>query len=250
MYGLKRVVIALLTALISILGVLTLVFALSHASGDPAKLMAPPNAPESQIELTRHQLGLDKSLLDQYVHFLGNAVHGDFGNSYYWHQSAGGLVWHHLPATLALAFTAALFAIVIGVTSGLVAATFRGRLPDKVMLAGSLLGQAIPSFWMGPILILLVSVKLGWTPTGGNNGWKSYILPTIALGAFQLAVIFRITRASALEVQSQDHVRLGRAKGLGRGTAVAVARAPEHRPTRHDRRRSLGRRAHRWIGDR
>jgi glutathione transport system permease protein len=90
------------------------------------------------------------------------------------------------------------------------------------MVMGSLIGQAIPSFWMAPVLILVVSVKLGWTPTGGMDSWKSFILPTIALGSFQLAVMFRITRASALEVQSQDHVRLARSKGLGR-TQLAVS---------------------------
>ena len=84
-------------------------------------------------------------------------------------------------------------------TAGLAAAAFKGRLPDRVMMTGSLFGQAVPSFWMAPVLILLVSVKLGWTPTSGNRGWASFVLPTIALGSFQLAVIFRITRASALE---------------------------------------------------
>ncbi|MCU1504416.1 MAG: transporter permease [Ilumatobacteraceae bacterium] len=213
----RRVALILVSAIVSLVGVLTLVFVLARLSGDPAKLMAPPNAPQSQIDLTRAQLGLDRPLIRQYGSFLRDAVHGDFGKSYYWHQSAASLVWDHLPSTLALAAVAATFAIILGVGAGLVASSYRGRLPDRVMMTGSLVGQAVPAFWMAPVLILLVSVKLGWTPTGGMNGWRSFVLPMIALGSFQLAVIFRITRASALEVQSQDHVRLGRAKGLGKG---------------------------------
>jgi peptide/nickel transport system permease protein len=218
----RRAAVLIGTALLSILGVLTIVFVLARLSGDPAELMAPPGAPESTIEQTRQSLGLDEPLPQQYLTFIGDAVRGDFGESYYWQTDAMSLVADHLPATLALAGTAAAVAIAIGVTLGMAAASVHGRIADRLLLVGSLLGQAIPAFWLAPMLILIVSVHLGWTPTGGMNGWRSFVLPTISLAAFQLAVLFRMTRASALEVLGQDHIRLARAKGAGR---LRVARA-------------------------
>lgn len=218
----RRIAVLVGSALLSILGVLTLVFFLTRLSGDPAELMSPPGAPQSTIDETRENLGLDQPLPVQYVSFLADAVRGDFGESYYWQTDAMDLVKDHLGPTLVLAGTAAVVAIVVGVTSGMVAASLHGRIADRALMVGALIGQAIPSFWLAPMLILIVSVKLGWTPTGGMEGWRAFILPTIALASFQLAVLFRMTRASALEVLNQDHVRLARAKGAGR---VRVARA-------------------------
>ncbi len=218
----RRAAVLVGSALLSIFGVLTIVFFLTRLSGDPAELMSPPGAPQSTIDETRENLGLDRPLVVQYASFLSDAIRGDFGESYYWQTDAMSLVRSHLGATLALAGTAALFAIVVGVITGMLAASLHGRIVDRLLMVGALIGQAIPAFWLAPMLILVVSVHLGWTPTGGKDDWRSFILPTIALASFQLAVLFRMTRASALEVLNQDHVRLARAKGAGR---IRVARA-------------------------
>jgi peptide/nickel transport system permease protein len=212
----RRLLVALGTALISVVGALTIIFILVRLSGDPAELMAPPGAPQEQIDQTREQLGLSDPIVTQYGRFLGDAARGDLGESYYWRTSALGLVRDHLGATLELAFMSAAFAVVVGVPLGLLAAFRQGGVLDRLLGVGAMVGQAVPAFWMAPVLILLVSVHLGWLPSGGRAGWTSYILPVVSLAAFQLAVLFRITRAAALEQLGQDHVRLVRAKGAGR----------------------------------
>lgn len=209
----RRIVGIVGSALLTVLGAITLVFVLVRLTGDPAELMSPPGAPPEQIEQTRQQLGLDAPLPVQYVRFLTQAVQGDFGDSYYWHQQALAVVGERLTATLALAAAALIFAAVLGIGFGLVAAFTRERGPDRVLRVVAMVGQAVPSFWLAPLLILLVSVKLGWTPVSGASDWRSFILPTIALGSLQLAVLFRVTRSAALDVLGQDHVRLARAKG-------------------------------------
>jgi peptide/nickel transport system permease protein len=209
----RRTLTIIGSAVITILGAITLVFVLVRLTGDPAELMSPPGAPQEQIEQTRQQLGLDAPLPIQYVRFLGEALGGDFGDSYYWHQPALAVVGERLTATLALAGSALLFAVVLGVGFGLVAAFHRERAPDRVLRVFAMVGQAVPSFWLAPLLILVVSVKLGWTPVSGATDWRSFILPTITLGSLQLAVLFRVTRSAALEQLGQDHVRLARAKG-------------------------------------
>jgi peptide/nickel transport system permease protein len=212
----RRVTIAIGTAVISILGALTIIFVLVRLSGDPAELMSPPGAPQEQIDQTRAQLGLDDPLLVQYGRFMKDAVHGDLGESYYWRTDALDLVRDHLGATLELAFLAAAVAVIVGVPIGLLAAFRQGGVLDRFFGVGAMFGQAIPSFWMGPVLILLISVNLGWLPSGGRAGWTSYVLPVVCLAAFQVAVLFRITRAAGIEQLGQDHVRLVRAKGAGR----------------------------------
>jgi peptide/nickel transport system permease protein len=218
----RRTALVLGAALVSVVGVLTLVFVLVRFTGDPAELMAPPNAPPEQIAQTRVQLGLDRPLLSQYGRFLADTARGDLGKSYYWRTDARHLVMSHLGPTLALAGSASAFALLLGVPAGMLAALFSGRHIDRALVVGALIGQAIPAFWMAPVLILFVGVDLGLTPTSGMVGWRSFILPTIALGSFQLAVLFRITRAASLEVLSQDHVRLARAKG---SSTARLARA-------------------------
>jgi peptide/nickel transport system permease protein len=211
----RRLLIRLGTGVLSIFGALTLVFILTRLTGDPAELMAPPGAPESQIEQTRVLLGLDQPLPRQYVSFVGDALRGDLGQSYFWRQDALGLVLDALPATMMLALSATAFAVVVGISAGLFSA-FRHRRPiDRLLSGGAMLGQSMPSFWLGPVLILLFAVQVQLVPASGREGWRSFILPTITLGSFQLSVLYRMTRASALEVLGQDTVRLARAKGAG-----------------------------------
>jgi peptide/nickel transport system permease protein len=205
--------VTLTTALLSLLGALTIIFVLIRLSGDPAELMSPPEAPQAQIDQTRVQLGLDRPLPVQYGRFIRDAVTGDLGESYYWRTDSLELVRQHIGPTVVLALAAAAFAVIVGVSLGLVSAFRQNGVVDRSLGVVAMLGQAIPSFWMAPVLVLFVSVHLRWTPTSGMNGVRSFMLPVVALGSFQLAVLYRITRASALELLGQDHIRLARAKG-------------------------------------
>ena len=157
------------TALVTV-GVVTLVFVALRLSGDPAASMLPGDASVDELRDLRHALGLDRSVPVQYVAFLRDAVRGDFGESIRHQQPAFGLVLERLPATLELAFAALLLAVVVALPLGIVAALYRGRVVDVVAMGFAVVGQATPYFWMGIMLILVVSVELAWLPTSGRGG--------------------------------------------------------------------------------
>lgn len=203
------------TGLLAVWGAVTLVFLLTRLSADPAVLMSPPGATQEQIEHTRRLLGLDVSLPEQYLRFLGDMVQGDLGRSYYWREDVVDMLLTRVGATVSLALSALVLAIVIGVPLGLVAAFHRGKKADRLLVMLSMVGQAIPSFWLAPILILILSVELNLLPVGGLSGPQSYLLPMVTLASFQIAVLFRITRGASLDVLGQDFVKLARAKGAG-----------------------------------
>src|SRR5882672_6762282 len=176
--------------------------------------MLPGDASVDELRALRHTLGLDQPFTTQYVSFLWSAVRGDFGESFRHQQPAFGLVLERLPATLELAFAALLLAVVVALPLGILAALHRGRLLDVVAMGLAVVGQATPYFWMGIMLILVVSVDLGWLPTSGRGGWQRLILPAITLGTHFAAVLARLTRTSMLEVLGQNFVTTARAKGL------------------------------------
>jgi ABC-type dipeptide/oligopeptide/nickel transport system permease component len=202
------------------LGVVTLAFAALRLSGDPAATMLPGDATVDQLEALRRELGLDQPIYVQYAQFLGNALRGDFGISFRHQQPALGLVLERLPATLELAFAALLLAVVVALPLGIVAAIRRGRAVDAVAMGFAVVGQSTPTFWMGIMLILIVSVELGWLPTSGRGGFENLILPAITLGAQFAALLARLTRTSMLEVLGQDFLTTARAKGLRERTVV------------------------------
>jgi len=202
------------TALVT-LGVVTLVFVALRMSGDPAASMLPGDASVDELRDLRRALGLDQPLSHQYVSFLSSAVRGDFGESFRHQQPAFGLVLERLPATLELAFAALALAVVIALPLGILAALHRGRIVDMVAMGFAVVGQATPYFWMGIMLILVVSVELGWLPTSGRGGWQHLILPAVTLGTHFAASIARLTRTAMLEVLTQNFVTTARAKGLG-----------------------------------
>ena len=202
------------TALVT-LGVVTLVFVALRMSGDPAASMLPGDASVDELRDLRRALGLDQPLSHQYVSFLGSAVRGDFGESFRHQQPAFGLVLERLPATLELAFAALALAVVIALPLGILAALHRGRIVDMMAMGFAVVGQATPYFWMGIMLILVVSVELGWLPTSGRGGWQHLILPAVTLGTHFAASIARLTRTAMLEVLTQNFVTTARAKGLG-----------------------------------
>ncbi len=207
------------TALVTV-GVVTLVFVALRLSGDPAASMLPGDASVDELRDLRHALGLDRSVPVQYVAFLRDAVRGDFGESIRHQQPAFGLVLERLPATLELAFAALLLAVVVALPLGIVAALYRGRVVDVVAMGFAVVGQATPYFWMGIMLILVVSVELAWLPTSGRGDWRHLILPAVTLGTHFAAAIARLTRTAMLEVLGQKFVTTARAKGLGERRVV------------------------------
>ena len=201
-------------------GVVTLVFAALRLSGDPAATMLPGDASVDELTALRQQLGLDRPLWLQYLQFLAGAVSGDFGTSFRHQQPALALVLERLPATLELAGAALLLAVIVALPLGILAAIHRGRVLDVAAMAFAVVGQATPYFWMGIMLILVVSVELAWLPTSGRGGLERLILPAITLGTHFAASLARLTRTSMLEVFGQQFVTTARAKGLSEWSVV------------------------------
>jgi len=188
--------------------------------GDPAQvIMGTEGNPEATARL-RTSLGLDRPLVVQYVDWLAHAVRGDLGVSIQYDVPVGRLIMSRLPVTLPLTLLAAAFMVATAVPLGLYAATHHRRVGDYVTMVISQLGISVPSFWAGLLLILAFSVHLGWTQSGGFRGWRSLILPAIALGVFQAAVLVRATRSAVLDVMREDYVRTARAKGVPEGVVV------------------------------
>jgi len=188
--------------------------------GDPAQvIMGTEGNPEATARL-RTSLGLDRPLVVQYVDWLAHAVRGDLGVSIQYDVPVGRLIMSRLPVTLPLTLLAAAFMVATAVPLGLYAATHHRRVGDYVTMVISQLGISVPSFWAGLLLILAFSVHLGWAQSGGFRVWRSLILPAIALGVFQAAVLVRATRSAVLDVMSEDYVRTARAKGVPEGVVV------------------------------
>lgn len=207
-------------SLIVLVGVSLLVFILVRLSGDPVLLLMPPDATTEQVADLRRTLGLDQPLWVQYGQFLIRAVQGDFGTSFRNGQPAMSLVLERAPATLALAGAALLVSLVVAVPAGILAATRPGSVIDAMARAIALLGQALPSFWLGIMLILVFSVRLRWLPPFGAGGIDNLVLPSITLGAYSSAVTSRLLRSALLEVLHTGYVQTARAKGLTESVIV------------------------------
>ena len=198
---------------VSIVGASVLIFAISRLSGDPIVLMLPVEAPPAVVEQTRAAMGLDKPYWQQYLIFAGNALQGDFGNSYRWQTPALNLVLERLPATIELACAALLFSILLAVPLGILSAVHRGSWIDKLGKGFAMLGQAMPGFWVGLLLILVFSITLEWLPAFGRGGIAHLLMPAIALGWYPVAAQTRIIRSAMLDVLDSDYIRMGRAVG-------------------------------------
>jgi ABC-type dipeptide/oligopeptide/nickel transport system permease component len=178
-------------------------------------LMASESWNQEQISTFRHQMGFDRPWFVQYLDFLDKALHGDLGVSLRQQQPTVNLIAERLPATLQLAGASMAIAICVGVPIGVAAARSRGSLTDRLLMLGGLLGQSLPVFWLGLLLIMVFAVGLGWFPVAGTGGAQHLVLPSVTLGLFSTAYIARMTRSSMLEVLGRDYVRTARAKGLG-----------------------------------
>lgn len=201
------------------LGITVLAFLISTlAPGDPARIFFQRTRgrqpSQEELQIVRDRFNLDEPVAEQYVTWLGGAVRGDLGISF----TSGRPVLEELlvrfPATLTLAFWATAVTVVIAIPIGILAAVKRNSLADQFMRVTSMLGASIPSFWLALLLIILFSVKLQWLPASGQQGWQSLILPALALGLGDAAVIARLTRSSLLEILNEDYVTTARAKGL------------------------------------
>ncbi|EJN02914.1 ABC transporter permease [Herbaspirillum sp. YR522] len=199
--------------------------------GDPIHLLVAPDASLEEIQRASHALGLDLPVYQQYLRFLGNALHGDMGNSFVFNRSAIALIFERMPATFELAIMALLLSAVFGIPLGLWSGLRPGTALHKFAMAFSIFGVTVPVFWLGLILILVFSVNLGWLPSGGRgettsllgiqvsfltwDGIKFVILPACTLALHNVALVMRMTEAGTREVAVQEYVKFARAKGVG-----------------------------------
>lgn len=233
-YLLKR----LAEAAVALLLVSMLVFAGINAIGDPVSLLLAADALPAAEAALRERLGLDRPLPQQYLAFLGNALQGDLGDSFYFREPALAVIAERLPATMELALVAMAIAVLVGVPLGLWAGANPGTWVDRTIVTGSILGFSLPTFMVGLLLIMLFSVTLGWLPSGGRgdtvrvlgvewslltlDGWRHVLLPALNLAVFPLAFLVRLARSGMREALSLDFVRFARAQGLSKGRVVRL----------------------------
>jgi ABC-type dipeptide/oligopeptide/nickel transport system permease component len=211
----RYVSLRLLLSLPALWLIFTMVFLLAHiVPGDPVEQMLGEGATASDVTNLRHALGLDLPLPVQYGRYLAGVVRGDLGESFRFQQPVTHVVLEHYPATLELAFAALLVCCGIGIPAGILAAQHRGGPGDHAIGFFTLLGLSVPNFALGPLLILIFSVIIGWLPVSGRGGFAHLILPAVTLGAALAAILTRMVRTSVLEQMSSDYVRTARAKGL------------------------------------
>ncbi len=201
--------------------VVSVVFLLIHlVPGDPIQAMLGENASGADIQAARHAYGLDVPLGTQYVHYWDGVLHGDLGRSLRLNKPVNELVAQAYPATLTLALSALLVAVLLSIPAGVRSATRRNRWDDRTLSFVSLLGLSFPNFALGPILILIFAIRLDWLPVSGWGSWRSLILPAVTMGASLAAILTRMVRTSMLEELGQDYVRTARAKGLSERAVV------------------------------
>ncbi|MGE5216078.1 MAG: nickel ABC transporter permease [Chloroflexota bacterium] len=199
----------------TLLGALSLVFVLIHLiPGDPVEVMLGETASSADKEALRRSLGFDRPLATQYRAFLTDLATGDLGRSLYEPASVAEIIGARLPATLELAMGAMLAALLISFPLAILAALRPGGWLDRVALLFSLFGLSLPNFWLGPLLMIVFSIQLGWTPVSGRGGLSHLLLPAATLGLGMAAILVRILRANLLQVTHQDYVQTARAKGL------------------------------------
>ena len=217
-YFVKRLLGLLPTLLI----VAVLVFLFVHMlPGDPARLAAGADADEQTVALVRKELGLDRPLPEQFVNFFSHMLKGDFGTSMRTRRPVATEIAERFMPTLLLTLASMSWAVVLGMTLGVVSAVFRNQWPDRLGMTLAVSGISFPAFALGMLLMQVFSVQLGWLPTVGADSWRHYVLPSITLGAAVAAVMARFTRASCVEVMQEDFVRTARAKGLKERTVIA-----------------------------
>ena len=206
----------------ALLGVTCVAFLLVSLSGDPAFILLTPEAGEEQRAAFRKLYGLDQSLPVQYVRYVSHVARGDFGSSFAFNRPATRVVLERLPATLLLTAAAVALGVVVGMPAGAAAAVKASGPLDRLVMALVLLGQSVPSFWLGLLMIRIFAVNLRWLPVSGYGGVLNLVMPALALGLYLAALLARLTRSEMLEALAQDYVRTARAKGLSERAVTIV----------------------------
>ena len=213
--------VRLLQAVVVVLIVVSLVFLVSRLVGNPEQFLARPDATREDFEGIKERFGLNDSIGVQYLNFLGDLIQGDLGHSWVGGgvstlDSIGDRAWN----TFKLGVAALAFALATAVPLGVLAALRRGRVSDWLARTLAVVGQAVPGFWLGLMMIFFFAVDLRWFPTGGAEGWRTLVLPAISLGMLEMAAIMRLTRSGMIEVMDTDFIRTARAKGLPERTVI------------------------------
>ncbi len=198
-----------------------MVFGLVHLSGDPVLLMVSSDAPPDVVATTRHALGFDRPLHEQFTDYVTRAARGDLGVSLRSSRPVAGLIRERLPATVELTVAALLIAVAVAIPAGIVSAVKRGSVVDRLAMVGAVAGQAVPIFWLALLLIAFFGVYLRWLPVFGRGSLAHLVLPAVSLSTVILGRLARLVRSSMLEVLGQDYVRTARAKGVGEVRVLA-----------------------------
>jgi peptide/nickel transport system permease protein len=210
----------LIVAILVVATVLTLVFILTRLSGDLAISIAGPGATQLDIDTVRKAYGLDRPVLTQFFDWVGRAATGDLGESFFFKARVSSLIAERMPVTLTLGFTGLAIALIVSLPLGILAAVRENTGFDRAVQVVALLGQAMPSFWLGLLLMITLGLKLGWLPISGTGSWEYYVMPGIVLAFSAIPALTRLTRAGMIQAMSSDYIRTARAKGLSRASIL------------------------------
>jgi peptide/nickel transport system permease protein len=213
---LRRLIVALLVAAT----VMVLAFVLTRLSGDLATSIAGPNATAADIEAIRKAYGLDRPVITQFFDWVGRAVTGDLGDSYFFKTRVASLIGERMPVTLTLGLTGLVIALVVSLPLGILAAVRENTGVDRAVQMVALLGQAMPSFWLGLVLMITFGLHLGWLPISGTGSWENFVMPGVVLAFSAIPALTRLTRAGMIQAMGSDYIRTARAKGLSRASIL------------------------------
>ena len=189
-------------------------------AGDLAISIAGPSATSADIEIVRKAYGLDRPMIEQFLDWVGRALVGDFGQSYFYKERVAKLIFDRLPVTLTLGLTGLGIALSVALPLGVISALTEGRLVDRLISLVALLGQAMPSFWLGLILMIVFGLHLQWLPISGTGSWEHFVMPGIVLAFSAIPALMRLTRSGMIDAMNADYIRTARAKGLSRTSIV------------------------------
>lgn len=216
MFLVRRTIVAVMVALT----VMTLAFILTRLSGDLAISIAGPNATQADVEVIRKAYGLDRPLVVQFWSWISRAVVGDFGESFFFHERVSDLIAKRLPITVTVGLCGLAFALLASIPLGILAAINENTWIDRAVTVFSMIGQAMPTFWLGLILMIGLGLHLGLLPISGTGSWQHYVMPSIVLAFTAIPALTRLTRSGMIEAMASDYIRTARAKGLSRLSIV------------------------------
>ncbi|TDH64399.1 ABC transporter permease [Dankookia rubra] len=211
-FALRRLTVALLVALT----VMVLSFMLTRVSGDLAISIAGASATQQDVEIIRHAYGLDRPLAMQFIDWIGRAAVGDFGESFFFKARTADLIMDRMPITLTLGLVGLGIALLVSIPLGVLAAVRENTWVDRLVQLVAMIGQAMPSFWLGLILMITLGLQLGWLPISGTGSWEHYVMPGIVLSFSAIPALTRLTRSGMIQALGSDYIRTARAKGLSR----------------------------------